>query len=855
MGSSNPCCYRRKDDTLNDSKTKIPLNQEDRKRFMLGDRKIDKVTLDNSFRNDDSLKADPDLSSSTPNLQPCQKSGLFHNYYFFFENLEIFYKQCDDFGLSFKPKLIVKVEGLNEYEIQLISDEKGLDTSFNAPQRTDSSMINNSTILNKNCSNSNYRFNHIFQLKSEDFTQEGKDIVNIDFNSIFVTVLVVNERNMDLNGKCVLIGEIKIPLYLLSNHEILEGRIPLWTKYSKIIGFLDTRIGVISYASGSLPNSIHFEEFSENIVQSKTIFPDYPVIPYEYLADTLKIAFLRITDENISKQKDYSDIIIKLQKGNELEDHEQLTNLFLFAISNNDQVIIYSIIEFLIKKISLDHEICVNRTLTKDEEFVKNLFVEMEKNGNAFFKTLPDLIQKNLNYSLLLIYFTFIYKLVVFLRKLELDYDFYLKVSNFEMIFTFLIDFFNFTNKIFTDQDLNDKYYNIGKEINLWLLNCLNLMILPNFPYSKQQITNKEFLSKLYTDAYSYCLKVMAKPNDIVASFSYLREESEISSLTVRIFRKSIQMIMDYKNKLLAKNQRNKSICTNLKITLVLDENYRFFVEMIQFSLSNLKHYPEIYLNILMILNELSSDTLNKKLLFNLIRSISIKNLLNSFNNYRGKLKYISKQINYQFYTLFHNISTLLDIQSLDKEEFELNEEEINLLTDEMKTLFKMRINNKNKIEKSPKLDNFLSLLSLDLQEILSKIAFNLLKNPFTSKSICDNKCYFILYLLDFINNDKKEAIISLLKKTKNKAAKEEIALMYIKTTTNHLSCFEGMLKSPESRQYLLEMIGLSQTNSNQITIKILELLELFEVNFKSVDQSKLKGVSGKFIESLNAIK
>ena len=76
-----------------------------------------------------------------------------------------------------------------------------------------------------------------------------------------------------------------------------------------------------------------------------------------------------------------------------------------------------------------------------------------------------------------------------------------------------------------------------------------------------------------------------------------------------------------------------------------------------------------------------------------------------------------------------------------------------------------------------------------------------------------------------------------------------------IKSTTSIISCFETLLKSKETSQYLIEMIELSGTIKSRFRIKIIELLQLFEVNFNSFDQSELKGVSARFIESLDALK
>ena len=869
MGTSNSCCYRRKDDTLekteNHNKKKIiTINKEEKKRGVLIETKLEKVSPESDTKTDDSPKAEPDLSFSTPHIQQKLKSLLIHNYYFYFENLEISYKLCDDFGLSFRPKLIVKIHPFDDYEIRISSDDKALDTSFNAPQRTERSSsqilsISHSESSKKKNSNNVYTFNHIFQLKSEDFEKAGEDLVNVNFNSMILTVSVVNEKNSDMNGKFVVIGEIKIPIHQITNKDVFEGRIPLRTKYTKIIGYLDTRIEMISYYSGTLPIKLDVNQFTEKVDPCKTIFNEYPIIPYEFLPEDIKMTFLTKDPEIIiSKQEEESQINLQLQLSREIEDmsYEELSSVIITAISNNKQILIYSIINYLYFKLPNDDEIIINKSLTTEQEFIKNLFEELERSGYAVFKAIPELIQENLNYSLLLVYFSFLYKLVIFLRKLELEHECFLTIFNFDIICNIVIECFYASTKLFNElkeETLNEKYFQIGREISLWLLNCLNVLILPNLPPSKQQTSNKEAFSKLYNVAYTNCIKVISKLKYIVATFIDLREDGEISSLIVRILRKSIRMGMDYKNSLLPKNDRNKIVSNNIKISLVLDEKYSFFLTMLQICFSLLKHYPEIYSNILIILNQLSMDFSNKKLIFYLIKSISLENFRNSFNNYRGKLKYISKQINSQFYTFFYHISVLLEDQEANEEKFYLDDEEMNHLVDEIKTLFKMKINNK-KIEKSPKLDNFLLLKTLDLQEIFSNIAKNFSKNPYTSNSICDKKCYFILFLIEFIIDIKKETIVTLLEKTKNKAGKDELAFLYINSVVNIISCFDNINKSNETKQYFLEMISLTDLNKAKLKTKIGEILQIFESNF-NVDQSKLKGVCGKFIENLDTYK
>jgi hypothetical protein len=190
----------------------------------------------------------------------------------------------------------------------------------------------------------------------------------------------------------------------------------------------------------------------------------------------------------------------------------------------------------------------------------------------------------------------------------------------------------------------------------------------------------------------------------------------------------------------------------------------------------------------------------------------------------------------------------------MNQEQYYLEEEEMTHLVEEMKNLFKMRIVS-NKPEKSARLTNFLILRTLDLHELLTQILKNFSKNPYTLSLLCDHNSYLILYLIDFISEIKKETILSTLDKAKNKSARDDLAYFYVSSTLSIISCFDYMLRMPDSKQYLLEMIPISGVNKFQFRIRILEVMHLFETNFKNTDQTKLKSVCNKFIEALDAIK
>jgi len=872
MGMTNSCCYRRKDDISEIKKTKIPTRDRlEKKKFQLEETKKEEEEIlpstvpEHIIQTDDIPKAEPDVSSSTPHVQPKPKdSVIMNNYHFYFENLEITYRLCDDFGLSFRPKIIIKISPFDDYEIPISSEDKSLDTSFNLKsERTLTSNLTLSTSetqKKKSSPNNIFPFTHIFSLKSEDFVKCGEDLVNVNFNSLILTISVVNERNTDINNNYLVIGEIRIPLYQITPKEIIEGRIPLRSKYTKNIGFLDTRIELITYNSGSVPMKLDVDMFTQNVNQMNIIFSDYPIIPYEYLPEDIRHTFLiPNTDVIITKQEEETEIESQLERTNDLSylSFEEVYDILVEAVSGNKQIIIYNIILYLNSKLPIEDESPLNKNLTKDQEFIKNLFVQLESNGYSVFKAIPELILHNMNYNLVLIYFSFLYKLIVFIRKLELSHEFTLKAFSFDNIATLTIDCFHVAIKLFTEineETLNHKFFIVGREITLWLLNCLNLLIAPNLPSSKQQTSNKEALMKIYGVAYNNCIKIIAKPKNIVMCFIELKDDCEITSLIVRILRKSIQMGMDYKNSLLVKNDRNKLVSNNIKISLITDEKYRFFLTLLETCVCYLKHYPEIYSNILIMLNQLTMDLTNKKLIYHLVKSLSLQNFRDSFDQYRGRLKYISKQINSQFYTFIYHISILLEDQSTNEDEYYLEEEEIEYLIEEIKCLFKMKINN-NKIEKIPKLESFLNSKSLDLHEILSNIFKNFSKNPFTIKSMCDNRCYFVYYFLDFINEIKKESINSCLEKAKTKTAKDDLVFFYINSTLNIMMSLDNMLKWDETRKYLIEMIGILCSNKFQFRIRIVEVMHLFEIIFKNSDQTKLKSACNKFIESLDAVK
>ena len=770
-----------------------------------------------------------DTKSSSSSLNKNQE------YNFYIDTFELTYKLVDNYGIIFQPKLIVKIDNYLEYEISLKNEkEKSID---NIPNNQSFSMSYIKT-------NKSYNFCHQFSFNHGDLLDIDEDYFSdINFSNLIMRIAVVNEKNCDLNGKPVYFGECKLPLYSLEENQINEFKIPVRNHVFKIIGYIYSRIHFISESilrdnlsetsktntnSKIVEKKLHsketpsnyFDNFSKKVnEESQIFFNEYPLIPFTYLSEQSKKCFKLLKSENDLNIEEfnfeYDDQMNRLKILDTLT-YEEFINFMIEAFKDNKQIISYEIFLYLneILEVSDDNNI--------EDSIFFFLFKEIIKNEDSFklFKTFPQIVFLNNNYHCILIYYCFIFKLINYfinheiyiwriLEKIQIDIDIFCP---------FIIESFVLIDRIF-NQDRKNFMDNINalhlsRETVLMLLNSLYLLINPS------SSNDEEFSKHLYNRSYNNSIKIISLSKFIISVFIHLKDDTEISNLTVKIFKKSIKLCIDHDNKLLVKNPRNKVIANNIRISIVMDDKNSYFLTFLQTCLVYLKHYPELYINVLNILNQLSIDTNNKKLVYTLYRKTSFENLINSFDHYRWNLKNISKQINYQYYSFFYHLSSLLE----ENTDNPLNKEELQNMCMEINIVFKINEIN-GSIHKTKKLDQFLKDLSLDLYLIFANITYSMSINKTSCEEVLRDDSYLFMYIIGFSYDQNKEKIVNNI--DKNSKNGKDIYSIYFNCLYKTLSIIENVLSN--AKDYFFRVVNIMNIDLIKLKERINEQKDFFD--------------------------
>jgi len=222
---------------------------------------------------------------------------------------------------------------------------------------------------------------------------------------------------------------------------------------------------------------------------------------------------------------------------------------------------------------------------------------------------------------------------------------------------------------------------------------------------------------------------------------------------------------------------------------------------------------------------------------------------------YRGTLKNVSKQVNILFYKYISYVSGLIKSDIADDNELNLPFEEVQEIVDEIKIVFKMRINKESrKIDITKHLKDYLRMKNLELHEIFTYIAVALMRSKRACLELCSKKCYFIYHLMEFIMDIKKEKLAEDLEKAKIKGGKDESIYMYISIFDNTILCLDNLItKDYTSREYFVEMLKIMNFTKSQFRFQCIDIMHLFGTIFNFTNE-KLKKCFENFKENLDSL-
>jgi len=333
------------------------------------------------------------------------------------EFIDVFYKQCDDFGLLFKPYIEVFLSGHEHSKIMNIDEEKlnnsGIsedysftsDNTDNTRLKTRTSFITSNVTILKDGKNYSFKYSKNYEL------------VKSSFYSTLV-IKVKNESNLGLNLVPVIIGEARIPLnmiYKKSKEQSFDGLVEFYCRNNTFIGHIKVSLNLslqnfendellMKLVNKKILDDIDFEH--ENIFEKKTDtwasdLMHYSELDHEII-EKYFIFDLDCTDIMIESVKKFNS---EIYENNEYElirkriDSHLIYKAYKEAIDNENFILLYEIFISLIK-------ITNENDFTLINEFFKILSNEEKK----FFYTLPEFTEYNVYFIKLFLIFIWNYQ-------------------------------------------------------------------------------------------------------------------------------------------------------------------------------------------------------------------------------------------------------------------------------------------------------------------------------------------------------------------------------------------------------------------------------------------------------------
>jgi hypothetical protein len=499
----------------------------------------------NSLNNINSLN---EYKSDTPNgdLQSVKKI------FFYFDRFEMTYKYFDDFGLSFDPYIVFKLDSslvkvFHQKINGLEEDETKVDQTNDISMTP---MIDRTYQVKKDLEQDNTK-SGLPEKKFYFFEeQEILSTEEMDFwPSKRVRIMIFNKSKSQQYAP-IQVGVIHLPLASLQEEGYIEGKFPVRNKMIKEIGFLYMRIKCILTKEDEESIMPRLEEQNEetnkNIEGMHSTVKDHTVdyfkqtmtIDYNFLDTVLQKNFLlkkidllsnikdseKGWDERASRQKQEYEIEAVYKHHKTIE---ETCEILMEASLKQQHFVLYGITNFLITKVD-------NRDKKYLEEFLEMMAKIKNEQDYDFFNILIDIFPTN-NIVLIKQFCYFIYKLVEFLREVELQTEIHNPNLEFEELFTILLNYFGLLELYF--KKLKDMKYEELEELRetiYWLLNTILMLITPNI--SEKQII-LEFISKVQSISFNNSIKLMTRLKFIFDAFHLLSSDTEVCAIIVKVFR------------------------------------------------------------------------------------------------------------------------------------------------------------------------------------------------------------------------------------------------------------------------------------------------------------------------------
>jgi hypothetical protein len=807
--------------------------------------------------------------------------------FFYFERFEMTYKYYDDFGLVFDPLVRFKLnnEIEQDFEQKQFETEDGQinnlrdDVSFHQPGdrsfvKDNKDLTSNNNTINLEKMNSNQQSN-VGKSDSKFYIIDNFKIVDVFDMDNWPTkklVLTVFNKSKTQQYNHIQVGVCYIPLIVLLEEGVIEGRFPVKNKLTKDIGYLYMRIKCLRLGE-ELDEEIDTMKINENEEDTPAVtkfgnpnlFLPVPkqVLDYFQAANTLDYEDLDVILKNSFKlkkidvllnikesEKGWDEIKSRQMQAKELErinsnplTVEEIAEIICQALIKQQHMLIYGLINYLIVRLE-------KRDVNFFDEFLDIIHDKKHNKDLDFFNSLIYIFPTK-NLVLVKQFLFFLYKLIELYREQEIEAENLTTKLDFEEIFNIMHDNFGHLHLILLKlKEFEYEEVEEVKQIIYWMLNNIMQLITPNF---SDKISKLDVINKLYSVAFNNCIKLITKPKYVLSIFQAMKSDTESTALIVKVFRKGIQILLDDSNNFAQTSDNPKVVSTSIKNLLVNEEKAYEFLVFIQMALTSYVNYPEVFSSILLILIYFCSDYKYPIMIRRILDNVDISLLCSGFDFYRGNLKKIGKNINYFFYKLISHITEMS--KSFEEEETTINfkSSEVKEICNEFLKLFKMKPAGKDKKtwEKSKSLLNFIKHKNIELHEVLSCIAANLTKNSDACNILCKQKCYFIQHIIEYFFTDlNREAIKKFLEKFKSN--KMEKAALYISIIDNSIQTFDNLItRSSNTKDFFMNFLLVKNITKNRIKYHITDLLDTTATALNFNNQ-KLKKTAENFMQNLD---
>lgn len=617
-------------------------------------------------------------------------------------SLDIKCFNIDEYGTLIKPFIEISIDKGTERAKIIeninssinISKNASYSDLYNTKDISNSRSVLNMSSLNKNNLSSKHYKEKNFSFK---FEKQYKINQSQSFSTINFTVKNENGNFTTESNPNVIIGSNYISLRCLISKYIdseFDGYLEIFNSQNSLVGLLKICIIIKSKDDSNFnSNIINLEDDNntynnnsnnQNNENSINIYKE-KYLHYEYLDETtidkhfvfdfknklthikeiqdLNLEFLKpihINDPNKFKIMDFEmnkiyDIYIKiLNTKNMFLCHSLM--ILLNKIIDSDTDLAYELIynDFLKKIENVNQNELQNNNVNNENEVKEK---DTNKNKNDEFTLIYNIPSISYyNFFILKNYYLFVTRYIRHFKK-----NTKMKFFDYKILILKLSDTIKAINiSLKSPQGLSESYkIEMGSVVLLIMELCLELCTYNEEKLDKNFDKNLEIFLQIFSNS----MNILQKQLVILKLVEKFSDNSLVCSALTRLFRKLLQFLLTP----IKQNDKANAIQERFKIKqedlslgirkLLVEESEGILITSLKLIFSKFFHFPEIHLNINLILISLTSHLKESEelILFSIADKFDFDALKSNFRIFRGKFVGLTKLINISHLNLIKN--------------------------------------------------------------------------------------------------------------------------------------------------------------------------------------------------------